>query len=122
MCGAAKHMRLKSPIPHKFKNVVHKQYLKYGMNFAVGGTGVFDTSSSGPNMTTQIDSFKQLIKENVYTPLDLTNSVALVTVAGNDYNHYLATNGSLPVNLFQQYSGTLLTTWSNFRLVEALFR
>ncbi|KAJ1419532.1 SGNH hydrolase superfamily [Sesbania bispinosa] len=70
------------------------QYLKYGMNFAYGGTGVFNTSSSNPNMTIQIDFFNQLIQENVFTPSDLTNSVALVSVAGNDYNFYLATNGS----------------------------
>jgi hypothetical protein len=67
------------------------------MNFAYGGTGVFDTSSSGPNMTAQIDIFNQLIQENVYTLSDITKSIAYVSVAGNDYNHYLATNGSLPV-------------------------
>ncbi|KAK2401048.1 GDSL esterase/lipase [Trifolium repens] len=57
--------------------------------------GVFDTSSSGPNMTAQIDIFNQLIQENVYTLSDITRSIAYVSVAGNDYNHYLATNGSL---------------------------
>jgi hypothetical protein len=67
------------------------------MNFAYGGTGVFDTSTSGPNMTAQIDIFNQLIQENVYTLSDITKSIAYVSVAGNDYNHYLATNGSLRV-------------------------
>jgi len=67
------------------------------MNFAYGGTGVFDTSSKNPNMTIQIDLFKQLIKENVYTASDLSRSVALVSVAGNDYNFYLARNGSIQV-------------------------
>ncbi|KAK2454804.1 GDSL esterase/lipase [Trifolium repens] len=53
----AKYLRLRTPITHKLWNntIVPKHYLKYGMNFAYGGT-----------------------------------------VAGNDYNHYLATNGSLP--------------------------
>lgn len=91
----AKYLRLRSPIPHKFRNIVPKHYLKYGMNFAYGGTGVFDTFTLGPNMTTQIDSFNQLIQENVYTSKDLNKAIAYVSVAGNDYNHYLATNGSL---------------------------
>ncbi|TKY53072.1 GDSL esterase/lipase [Spatholobus suberectus] len=90
----AKYLRLKSPVPYKFRKLM-QQHLKYGMNFAFGGTGVFDTSSKNPNMTIQIDFFKQLIKENVYTTSDLSNSVALVSVAGNDYNHYMTTNGSI---------------------------
>ncbi|XP_020205997.1 GDSL esterase/lipase At5g03610 [Cajanus cajan] len=90
----AKYLGLKSPLPYKFRKLM-PQHLKNGMNFAYGGTGVFDTSSKNPNMTIQIDFFKELIKENVYTTSDLSNSVALVSVAGNDYNFYLATNGSL---------------------------
>ncbi|XP_014512888.1 GDSL esterase/lipase At5g03610 [Vigna radiata var. radiata] len=90
----AKFLGLKSPLPYKFRKLI-PQNLKYGMNFAYGGTGVFDTSSKNPNMTIQIDFFKQLIKENVYTASDLSKSVALVSVAGNDYNFYLATNGSI---------------------------
>nr|XP_004516199.1 GDSL esterase/lipase At5g03610-like [Cicer arietinum] len=92
----AKYLGIRSPIPYKFRKIVPKHYLKYGMNFAYGGTGVFDTLSSGPNVTAQIDSLKQLIQDNVYTVQDLTNSIAYVSVAGNDYNFYLATNGSLP--------------------------
>ncbi|KAL5067737.1 hypothetical protein RYX36_018624, partial [Vicia faba] len=91
----AKYLGLRSPIPHKFRNIVAKNYLKYGMNFAYGGTGVFDTAISGPNVTSQIDSFNQLVQENVYTQSDITKSIAYVSVAGNDYSHYLATNGSL---------------------------
>ncbi|CAL5207387.1 unnamed protein product [Lathyrus oleraceus] len=91
----AKYLGLRSPIPHKFRNIVPKNYLKYGMNFAYGGTGVFDTSISGPNLTTQINSFNQLVQEHVYTQSDITKSIAYVSVAGNDYSHYLATNGSI---------------------------
>ncbi|GAU31756.1 hypothetical protein TSUD_22020 [Trifolium subterraneum] len=93
----AKYLRLRTPITHRLWDyTVPKHSLKYGMNFAYGGTGVFDTSSSGPNMTAQIDIFNQLVQENVYTLSDITNSIAYVSVAGNDYNYYLATNGSLP--------------------------
>lgn len=73
------------------------QYVKYGMNFAYGGTGVFDTSAPYPNMTVQIDFFQRLIAEKVYTATDLQNSVAFVSVAGNDYSFYLATNGTVQV-------------------------
>ncbi|KAJ1380244.1 SGNH hydrolase superfamily [Sesbania bispinosa] len=91
--AVAKYLGLRSPLPYKFRKVI-PQYLKYGVNFAYGGTGVFDTSFSYPNMTIQIDFFNQLIQENVFTPSDLSNSVALVSVAGNDYGFYLSTNGS----------------------------
>lgn len=72
--------------------------MKNGMNFAYGGTGVFNTLVSDPNMTTQIDLFQQLIKQSVFTPKELQSSVALVTVSGNDYSAYLARNGSQQVS------------------------
>ncbi|KAJ1394493.1 SGNH hydrolase superfamily [Sesbania bispinosa] len=90
----AKYLKVKSPVPYRLRKLM-PQHLKYGMNFAFGGTGVFDTSVPAPNMTTQIDLLQQVIKYNVYTASDLSNSVALVSVAGNDYSHYLATNGSV---------------------------
>nr|KYP71106.1 GDSL esterase/lipase At5g03610 family [Cajanus cajan] len=89
----AKHLKVKSPIPYRLRKVI-PNHLKYGMNFAFGGSGVFKTSFPLPNMTTQIDFFQQLIEKRVYSALDLTKSVALVSVAGNDYSYYLATNGS----------------------------
>ncbi|GAU23539.1 hypothetical protein TSUD_40170 [Trifolium subterraneum] len=55
---------------------------KYGVNFAVGGTGVYDTMVHGPNMTTQIDYFEELLRQNLYTKTDLESSIALVSVAG----------------------------------------
>ncbi|XP_019151447.1 PREDICTED: GDSL esterase/lipase At5g03610-like [Ipomoea nil] len=61
---------------------------QYGMNFAYGGTGVFDTYVNGPNMTTQINYLQQLLQQNAYTKHDLTSSAALVTLAGNDYSNY----------------------------------
>ncbi|KAF5750496.1 GDSL esterase/lipase [Tripterygium wilfordii] len=91
----ARFMGVKSPIPYRWRKVGYKQ-VKYGMNFANGGTGVFETIFPGPNMTTQIDLFQQVINvEKVYAQTDLQNSLALVTVAGNDYSTYLARNGSI---------------------------
>lgn len=90
----ASFVGIRSPIPYKWRKLGPKP-LRHGMNFAYGGTGVFDTLVAFPNMTTQIDFFQQLIKECVYTEQDLQQSMALVSVAGNDYTTYLARNGSL---------------------------
>lgn len=86
-------MGVKSPIPYRWRNYAVNR-MKYGINFAYGGTGVFNTFSSDPNMTTQIDFFQKMINEKVYTPLDLKSSVALISLAGNDYSAYIARNGS----------------------------
>ena len=69
------------------------------MNFAFGGTGVFDTFINAPNMSTQIDFFQQLLEEKVYTKQDLNSSIALVSLAGNDYTTYIQRNGELQVSL-----------------------
>ncbi|KAK6944020.1 GDSL lipase/esterase [Dillenia turbinata] len=89
----ARYLGLKSPTPYRWRRYAGKR-LRYGMNFAYGGTGVFDTTAPEPNMTTQIDFFQQLIHDKVYTQEDLASSIALVTLAGNDYGAFKARNGS----------------------------
>ncbi|KAK4487809.1 hypothetical protein RD792_005498, partial [Penstemon davidsonii] len=91
----ASFLRIRSPMPYELKNF-NPRLIKYGINFAHGGTGVFPTiiAINQPNMTTQIDFFQQLILKNVYTKEDLRSSVALVSLAGNDYATYLAKNGT----------------------------
>lgn len=69
-------------------------YLKHGLNFAFGGTGVFDTLVGAPNMTTQISLLEDMIRHSIYSTLDVQSAVALVTLSGNDYSFYLATGGS----------------------------
>jgi hypothetical protein len=96
--NAAKSVGLKSPVPYKWKQLGGK-YLKNGMNFAYGGTGVFDTLVPGPNMTTQIDFFQDLVKDNVFTATDLQSSVALLSLAGNDYSVYAGSSGSTQVRV-----------------------
>lgn len=68
------------------------------MNFAYGGTGVFKTLVLDPNMTTQIDFFQNLINESVYNQGDLQSSLALLTIAGNDYGAFLSKGGTAQVN------------------------
>ncbi|RVW37031.1 GDSL esterase/lipase [Vitis vinifera] len=84
-------MGIKSPTPYRYRKL---RSIKYGMNFAYGGTGVFDTLVAAPNKTKQIDLFEQLLKEKLYTKDGLKFSTALVSVSGNDYGIYLARGGS----------------------------
>ncbi|XP_062165638.1 GDSL esterase/lipase At5g03610-like [Alnus glutinosa] len=85
----AKFVGLRSPIPYRLRKF-GIPLLRYGMNFAYGGTGVFQTLYWGPNMTTQIDFFYRLITDNVFTIRDLHSSVALVTLSGNDYTYIVS--------------------------------
>lgn len=96
---AAKFVGLRSPLPYQWRKVgASAKLVKYGMNLAHGGTGVFNTVFLGPNMTIQIDFLERLTnKYSVYTTRDLQSSIALVTVAGNDYLTYISRNGSAQV-------------------------
>ncbi|KAK8607134.1 hypothetical protein V6N13_052879 [Hibiscus sabdariffa] len=89
----ASYLGTRTPTAYQWRKGVKRSNLKYGMNFAYGGTGVLDTLVSQPNMTTQIDYFQRLVQEEVYQKQDLDDSMALVSVAGNDYAAYLARNG-----------------------------
>ncbi|XP_057505967.1 GDSL esterase/lipase At5g03610-like [Actinidia eriantha] len=89
----AKYLGLQSPIPYRWRKYGANK-VRCGMNFAYGGTGVFNTLVLDPNMTTQIDFFQNLIKDCVYKRRDLHSSLALVTLAGNDYGAFLANGGT----------------------------
>ncbi|KAG5556600.1 hypothetical protein RHGRI_007016 [Rhododendron griersonianum] len=89
----AKYLGLKSPIPYRWRKYAPNR-LRYGMNFAYGGTGVFKTLVLDPNMTTQIDFFQNLINESVYNQGDLQSSLALLSIAGNDYGAFLSKGGT----------------------------
>ncbi|KAI3880289.1 hypothetical protein MKW92_052465 [Papaver armeniacum] len=52
------------------------------MNFAHGGTGVFNILVDEPNMTTRINTFKQYIADGVYGKRDLEKSIAVVALSG----------------------------------------
>ncbi|BAT94546.1 hypothetical protein VIGAN_08115900 [Vigna angularis var. angularis] len=82
----ASFLNIKSPTPYVFRN---SSNLQYGINFAHGGTGIFNTLDNEPNMTVQIDWFEKLIQQKIYTKADLESSVALVNSAGNDYATFL---------------------------------
>ncbi|KAK9911997.1 hypothetical protein M0R45_035873 [Rubus argutus] len=90
----ASFLGIRSPVPYKWRKSVKKSKLVNGINFAYGGTGVFQTLISAPNMTTQIDFFQQLLEEKLYTKSDLDSSIALISLAGNDYAAYFLKTGN----------------------------
>ncbi|GLT93333.1 hypothetical protein SLE2022_111310 [Rubroshorea leprosula] len=95
----ASYLDIRSPIPYKFMKIASKSYFRYGMNFAYGGTGVFDTLVKEPNMTVQIDIFQRLVEKKVFKEEYLNSSIALVSVAGNDYFAYVVKNDNDNKNL-----------------------
>ncbi|WJX20229.1 hypothetical protein P8452_09807 [Trifolium repens] len=86
----ASFLNIKSPAPYLLRN---SSKLQYGINFAYGGAGVFNTLVPVPNMAIQIDKFEELIKQNAYTKTNLQSSIALVSFVGNDYFKFLFVNG-----------------------------
>lgn len=86
---AAAFLKIETPAPYALRN---SSDLQDGINFAFGGTGVFNTQFNGPNMSVQIDQFEKLIQEDVYTKSDLKSSFALVSFATNDYFDFFGKN------------------------------
>ncbi|XP_019430980.1 PREDICTED: GDSL esterase/lipase At5g03610-like isoform X1 [Lupinus angustifolius] len=82
----ASFLNIESPTPFVLRN---SSNLQNGVNFAYGGTGIFKTLVDGPNLTIQIDSFEQLIKQNVYSKTDLESSIVLVNAGANDYTTFI---------------------------------
>ncbi|KAM7265125.1 hypothetical protein ACFE04_002808 [Oxalis oulophora] len=99
----AEFLGIESPIAYRLRQSGNQQN---GINFAYGGTGVFPTTVGKPTLAQQIGLLEQLIQQNVYTRDDLGSSVALISVAGNDYGIGVggggAGNPGLTVSLINQ--------------------
>ncbi|XP_042460475.1 GDSL esterase/lipase At5g03610-like [Zingiber officinale] len=84
----ASSMRIGSPVPYRMRRAPGaSQLASYGMNFAVAGSGVFDTGNFQRNLALQIDQFESQIDSGVFSGCDVRASAALVAVSGNDYLH-----------------------------------
>ncbi|WOL18807.1 GDSL esterase/lipase [Canna indica] len=83
----ASFMRIRSPIPYKIRRAGYR-LSSYGMNFAVAGSGVFDTGNFQRNLAAQINEFQAQIDAGVFSKCDIKASAALVAVSGNDYLHF----------------------------------
>ncbi|XP_078158738.1 GDSL esterase/lipase At5g03610-like [Carex rostrata] len=89
----ASSMGIRSPLPYKLRKASTKLWLS-GMNFAVGGAGVFDTGNFQRNLSEQIDLFEQQIECGAFSVCDLSTSVGLVAVSGNDYSYIASKENS----------------------------
>ncbi|KAE9619285.1 putative triacylglycerol lipase [Lupinus albus] len=85
-------LKIKSPTPYVLRN---SSNLQNGVNFAHGGTGVYQTRVDGPNLAVQIDSFEQLIKQNVYSKVDVKSSIVIVNAGANDYITFILRKGNI---------------------------
>lgn len=55
------------------------------MTFAYAGAGVFNSLHKVPTLANQVDTFKNMVKDGTISNQQLSNSVALVAISGNDY-------------------------------------
>ncbi|KAE8807999.1 GDSL esterase/lipase [Hordeum vulgare] len=57
-----------------------------GMTFASAGAGVLgSTSQDVPTLSKQVDTFRKMVKDGTISEQQLSHSVALVAISGNDY-------------------------------------
>ncbi|KAJ7551865.1 hypothetical protein O6H91_06G032900 [Diphasiastrum complanatum] len=88
-----------SPKPYSFytkhSHSLHKG-VKHGVNFAVGGSGVFQALDPR-NFSVQVDQLKSVLQTmpQQLRRHHLQHTPVFVSINGNDYSHFLAANGSL---------------------------
>ncbi|KAJ4824225.1 hypothetical protein Tsubulata_022743 [Turnera subulata] len=71
------------------KESVSKDELQYGMNFAYGGSGALPDAWENRTVALQTNTFLEVLDERVFTEDDLKNSVAVLSLIGNDYTRYV---------------------------------
>ncbi|RWV99722.1 hypothetical protein GW17_00037353 [Ensete ventricosum] len=82
--------QISSPIPYKIRRVGDKlMLLQNGMNFAVSGSGIFDTGNFQRNLSAQIDEFQSQIDAGVFSEHDIKFSVALIASKNDNHDDVL---------------------------------
>ena len=71
--------------PETYRDTKENNGDKFGVNFAVGGAGVFEVPRKAPTLAKQIDSFKKMLDGDDIGKWQLRESGALVAISGNDY-------------------------------------
>lgn len=104
----------------------NKLKLNRGMNFAFGGSEVFDNSPVGrsPNISTQVGFLVDLaLARRVYTiDGDLASSYALLSYSGSDYYSYIDQNPNMAVRktFIFPYTTLVPTLILTFQLFQTL--
>ncbi|OEL28053.1 GDSL esterase/lipase [Dichanthelium oligosanthes] len=75
----------RSKAPQTYRSTKDNSADQFGVNFAVGGAGVFEVPRKAPTLAEQIDSFKEMLDGRTIGKWQLKESVALVAISGNDY-------------------------------------
>ncbi|GLJ55987.1 hypothetical protein SUGI_1201940 [Cryptomeria japonica] len=94
----ASYFNMSTPLPYNQRQG-NPNLVRFGMNFASGGTGIFDTVPGLPNATAQIEQLQDLVKNGVYSATSLASSLVLFSISGNDYGFYVQrtrTDAGLP--------------------------
>ena len=90
--SAAEHLHLFNPIPYrviKLSTAFGSHSMVASVNFAFGGSGVFPTFGPlYPNVSTQINQFKDLLQKSIISNKTIKSSIALLVLSGNDYTAY----------------------------------
>ena len=90
---AASALQMPSPVPYEHR-LSESGASKRGMNFAVGGSGVFSPFGM-LSLRGQVDQFEA----QKYSRDFLQSSVVLLGIHGNDYGAYIAKGNPLSVSL-----------------------
>ena len=88
--SAAEHLHVFNPIPYRVINsstAFGPHSMVASVNFAFGGSGVFPTLGA-PNVSTQINQFKDLLQKSIISNTAIKSSIALLVIARNDYFAY----------------------------------
>ena len=85
MHGVAAKILGRTVAPETYRDTKENNGDKFGVNFAVGGAGVFEVPRKAPTLAQQIDSFKKMLDGGDIGKWQLKESVALVAISGNDY-------------------------------------
>ena len=85
---AASAFHIPIPVLHSQRDI-NSNMLRFGMNFATGGTGVFSTWPRLPSTNTQINQLQELIGNGVYSTKNLPSSLVLFYVPSNTYNAFI---------------------------------
>ncbi|KAJ4837255.1 hypothetical protein Tsubulata_043754, partial [Turnera subulata] len=76
------------PLYSQWKESVSEDELQYGMNFAYAGSGALPDAWENITVALQMNAFKEVLGKKVFTGDDLKNSVAVLSLLGNDHTSY----------------------------------
>lgn len=77
--------RSEAPLTYRRTKAGSPSPVQFGVNFAVGGAGVFEVPRKAPTLAKQIDYFEKMLDGRTIGKWRLRQSVALVAISGNDY-------------------------------------